>query len=139
MEFLLDCPSEPNLYLDLNLGNHATPLWVLSVLDSVLFVLHKLVLPKAAELVSLDIDGMVGRMPDDSLNGDVGKVVPRGIVESQHGPRSGGGTLLNITRDVKLESVKSRRKWMTDSPWSGRRETFVRKGERKGPWGNRGS
>ena len=91
----------------LDFGDDAAPLWVLSVLDRVLLVLDELVLPEAAELVGLDTDGVVGRMPDDSLHRDVCEVEPRSVVESEHRPGSGGSSLLNVTRNVELPSAKN--------------------------------
>jgi hypothetical protein len=73
------------------------------VLNGVLLVLDELVLPEATKLVSLDVNSVVGRVPDDPLDSDVGEIVPRGIVQSQHGPGGGRGTLLDVTGDVKLE------------------------------------
>lgn len=78
------------------------------MLNGVLLVLDELVLPVAAELVSLDINRVVRRVPDKPLNGNVRKVEPRGVVESQHRPRGGGGTLLDVTRDIKLTLALNR-------------------------------
>jgi hypothetical protein len=94
-----------NQYLDsprLELRDLATPLWVLPVLDSVLLVLSQLVGPEARHFVRRDADLVVGLCVGDSGESDGSDGESRGVVESQHGPRGGGRSFLDITEDVEL-------------------------------------
>ena len=68
--------------LGFQLGDLATPLWVFTVFDSVLFVFSQLMSPEAGELVGFGGDLVVGLLVSHSGQGDRSDGESRGIVES---------------------------------------------------------
>ena len=95
-------PAKQGRLLGLELGDLATPLWVLSVLNRVLFVFTQLMSPEARQFVRFDRDWVVGLVVRHSRdrnrsNGESGRVV-----ETQHRPWGRSCSFLDITENVKL-------------------------------------
>lgn len=89
----------------LRLRDLTTPLWVLTMLDSILLVNSQLVFPEATKLVRFNTDSVIRLRGGDSLNSEISEGEPRGVVESEHRPRGSSGTFLDIAEDVESRSA----------------------------------
>jgi hypothetical protein len=75
------------------------------MLNGVFLMFDQLMFPETGEFVRLDADFVVGLAVGDSREGDRGDGKSRGVVESEHGPRGGGRSFLDVAEYVELLSV----------------------------------